>query len=178
MGVFCCQPVEAKADGENGRKLTSVSRGLALIDLVRRQVVDGLVVDVVARAQRQPGSSHERTGANSRDAHVRGAPIVQRPLDDVLRVLDQLRRRIVVVVGVEVPADDVIAERRHGGLAGGAARDVRRPHIRGVAPEDGQERLLVANHLVAPRCLGHGRQVGVRPRVRAELVSFVVHALD
>jgi hypothetical protein len=131
----------------------------------------------LGRSVSQP-SAHELAGGNSRDAHVRGTLLIQRPLDDVLRVLDQLRGHIVVVFRVKVPDDDMVAERRHGGLAGGAARDVRRPHVRGVAPEDGQERLLVADHLVAPRGLGHGRQVGVRPRVRAELVSFVVYALN
>lgn len=96
----------------------------------------------------------------------------------VLGDLDQRGRVVLVVLGVEVGADDVVAELAHEAHAVGAARQERRAHVRREPAKDVAKGHLVVDHLrLADRAVGR-LEVLVRPGVVRDLVARVVRALD
>lgn len=113
-----------------------------------------------------------------RNAHVGVPALSQSVCHPVLAVLDQARGIVVVVIRVQVPHDDVVPEVFHGGFACIIARDERRTHVSRVLTQDRKERLLIPNHLVSARLFANGREIGVSPGMRRNLVAFAVHALN
>jgi hypothetical protein len=109
--------------------------------------------------------------------------------EEVLRVLDQVRRVHQVVLRIQVVVDDVVAEGLHVSFAAGRGVAVgeRRPHVGGEEAQDVVERDLVVVHLfeaLSPGQFVHGlgRGVGaeilVGPGMRRDLMASGVHALD
>lgn len=70
----------------------------------------------------------------------------------ILGILNQVRRVVEVIRGVEVEVYDVVPQRGQVVLApaGFRTRTVRRPHVRRDEAEDVAERHLVLDHLVPP----------------------------
>lgn len=133
------------------------------LEHVLRQVHRRLLVDIVG--DRQP-----RIGR--RITRIDGVGKV------VLCVLDQVRGDIVVVVGVEVEVSDVVSKLFHGGHACRGAARVRRPHVRGNEADDVAHRRLELVHLRPSLLFGQGREVGMRPGVRGQLVPGRLHLFD
>jgi hypothetical protein len=109
--------------------------------------------------------------------------------EEVLGVLDEVRRIHQVVFRIQIEVDDMIAEGRHVGLAArrGVTVGERRPHVRREEAQDVVKRDFVVIHLVEALRSGeliHGLCGRIRPeilmppRVGANLMASSVHALD
>jgi hypothetical protein len=131
------------------------------------QVVDSLVVNVVANAQPIRSGSGSTIGSDV-------------ALEVVLGVLDLVDVVLVVVVGVNVEVGDVVTEISHVLLAArlSCAARVRRAHVCGNLAEDVAESHLVLPHLLLAVEGGDGTQVQVGPGVGSDVVTLRVHALD
>lgn len=139
-----------------------VAAVLRRLDHVGRQVGDGLLVHVVRKDNVRVARGIGR--------HA-GAELV-------LGVLDQHRRVILPVLGVEVGADDVVAQLAHQRLAAGAgaALQVRGPHVSGDPPEDVAEGHFVVDHLGPLDGAVDLVQIAMSPGVAGNVVAGGIHA--
>jgi len=104
------------------------------------------------------------------------AAVRNRVVEDVLAVLNQGGGLVVVIQGVDIPADHVVSERREVRQAGSIAVAVRRAHVRRDGAKHLSSQLLDAGHLRSPVIRGDSVEIGVVPGVGADLVAGVDHA--
>lgn len=85
--------------------------------------------------------------------------------DDILGVLD--RRRVQVILGIEVEVDAVISKRLHVGPTAGflTALRVRGPHVRRILSNNVGDRSLVLHHLILADSRRDVREAVVGPSV-------------
>jgi hypothetical protein len=100
--------------------------------------------------------------------------------EDILGVLNQVGIVVLIVVGINVEVDNVVAEiskillaTRLRGAAG-----VGWAHVGGDLANDVAESHLVLDHLVVTILLGNGAKVQMGPGMRGQLVALGVHALE
>jgi len=83
----------------------------------------------------------------------------------ILGIHDELRGVIVIIVGVHVEVDDVIAQIGHRSRAGASARGVWGAHVCRELPNDVAEGRLVIVHLVSSIGFTECGEVWVGPTV-------------
>lgn len=99
-------------------------------------------------------------------------------IEPVLGALDLVGRVLVVVIGVDVEVDDVVAEISHVSLALTGAAGVGGTHVGGNLANDVAESHLVLDHLGLAVFLRDCAQVQVSPGVGSKLVTLRVHTLE
>lgn len=177
VGLWVAQ---AFADGD-----ALVSLGLEHLEHEARQILGGLLVDVVADLEELVGGG------------VAGGDAVG---EDVLCDLDFLGDCVEVVGGVEIEVGDDVTEVFQVLFASGgsSAAGVRRTHVclrshclisKGISKEVGgtpygefledvPQSHLVVYHLVHSLLVCNGAEILVGPSVRGDLMSFGIHAGD
>lgn len=135
----------------------TVAPVLGGLDQTQGELLNGRLVDVVGEGDVLVGRGVGADGV----------------VEDVLAVGDVA----LVVEGVDVPVDDVIAEVAQVGEALAGAAAVRRAHVGGEVPAEGVlEDLFVLRHVASAGGGGEGIEVWVVVRVGAELVAVVYNA--
>lgn len=86
-------------------------------------------------------------------------------------VLDQRRRSVLPVKGVNVNLDDMISEATQDGQSSGAGAQVRRAHVGRSLSHDADECVLELGHLACDEGLVDGSQIRVTPSVYCEADS-------
>lgn len=138
----------------NGNRLQVL--GLQNFEHMRRQVGNGLLVDVMGQHQVPPR--------------------FQASIEAVLRGLDIVL--VHIVLGIQVGVDDPVPQSSHQGNARAIARQVRRTHVSRYQTDGSCERLLVELHLFRLFGRGDRHQVDVRVGVRGDLVPCSVGAFQ
>lgn len=135
----------------------TVAPVLGGLDQTQGELLNGRLVDVVGEGDVLVGRGVGADGA----------------VEDVLAVGDVA----LVVEGVDVPVDDVIAEVAQVGEALAGAAAVRRAHVGGEVPAEGVlEDLFVLRHVASAGGGGEGVEVWVVVGMGAELVAVVYNA--
>jgi len=129
---------------------------------VVRQVVHGLIVDVVLNLQ---------------EAVLCRVRPVDGVVPDVLAGLNRLCVVVEVASRVKVKVDDMISEGGQDVLAVLLADRIGGAHVGWEEAEDGVEGNLVPDHLVRVLRVGQLAGVLVRPRVASNLMSLRMHSL-
>jgi len=88
---------------------------------------------------------------------------------------DGAGRVVVVIQRVDVPHDDVVAQRGHVGEAAAVAVTIGRAHVRREEAEDIPHNLLHSRHLLPPVGRGEPVEVRVGEGVGGDLVALGVH---
>jgi len=139
-----------------------VTKLLSKVNLVRCKVVNRLVMNVVSNAHKIVGS--------------RRFPI-QLVIYVVLRILDCFGGQVIVIVSIEIPDDNMVAQRSHGSLAIRCASDVRWSHICRISANGTHEGFFYLAHFSAALGIGEGIQIGMVPGMGCDLVPFVICSL-
>jgi hypothetical protein len=116
----------------------------------------------------------EPSGA-SRSSRAVGGNVTGEP---VLGVLDQKRRILFVVVGINIEVDDMVTKVGQISLALTNTAGVRRAHVGGDLANNVAKSHLVLPHLLLAVDLGDGTQVQMGPGVGSNLMTLSIHALD
>jgi len=116
-------------------------------------------------------------GDNQKVLRIRRSPINLRVVV-ILGIYDEGWAVIVVIVGVHVKVDDVIAQIGHRSRAGASARGVWGAHVCRELPNDIADGRLVIVHLVSAVGFTECREVWVGPSMRSNLMAFAVHAFN
>lgn len=98
----------------------------------------------------------------------------------VFGVLNQGRRIIVVIIGIDIKVGDVVSKLGHIILAARRGSTIRIwwAHVGGEEAKNVSQRHLVAPHVLFPLLAGEVAKIGVGPGVTSNLVAFVVSTLN
>lgn len=110
------------------------------------------------------------------DVRVPAAIAAHRTIKNVHACLDRRRAVVVVVQSIDIPSDDVIAQRAHVGQARASAVAVRGPHVRREIAKDVLQEAFEERHLLSPPGRVERVQILVLVCMRTDLVSLGYHA--